>query len=246
MNGILFGVDLKATKAFYQELKVVGLLHIVVLSGMNITMPSSVVGASTQHLGKKLSLFTSAVFIVAFVLFVGPQPPVVRAAVMGLLALVAVVYGRRAIALYTLFLSAVIIAIVWPQWISTVSFQLSFGATLGIILFGPKPSKPPDTRFAKFRREVKTELQTTLSAQVFTVPIIFHYFRQVSLISPFANVLVTWMIAPLMIFGFLAAFLGKIHMALGTIPAFISYGLLAYIVSVVNVLARVPFIFVQF
>lgn len=237
LNGIIFGIPLKATPDFNQKVKIVGLLHLVVLSGMNITMLAAIIGSMTKFLNKKVALFVTIICIVLFVLFVGVQAPVLRAAVMGILGLMAVIYGRKSIALYSLFLSVVFFLIFWPQSITTISFQLSFGATLGIILFGSAKTGS---------RAIWAELKPSLAAQLFTVPIIFGYFRQISFIAPLSNLLTAFIIAPLMFFGFLTAILGKIHFYLGFIPAAICYILLNYLVSVVDLLAKTPFAFVQF
>ena len=136
LNGIIFGVNLKTTKEFYQQLKVVGLLHLVVLSGINITLLSSIISSSTKFLSKSLSTLITILLIISFVVFVGPQAPIIRATFMGLLTHVAIITGRKNFTLYALFLSLIFILIFWPEWLKTISLQLSYGATLGIILFG--------------------------------------------------------------------------------------------------------------
>ncbi len=237
LNGIIFGVNLKTTKEFYQQLKIVGLLHLVVLSGINITLLSSMISSSTKFLSKQLSTLITILAIISFVIFVGPKAPIVRAGFMGLLTHVAIITGRKNYTLYALFLSLIFILIFWPDWLKTVSLQLSYGATLGIILFGQ--SQPNNNYVLK-------SLRLTLAAQVFTAPIIFFYFKQVSLISPLANLLVAETIPVLMVFGFLTAILGKISYFLGYIPSLISYGILSYLVWVIETLAKIPYIFLQF
>ncbi len=236
LNGILFGVNLQAGRIFYEQLKIVGLLHLVVLSGINITILGSITGSFAQFFGKRVSILITILTIILFVLFVQPKAPIVRAALMGILTLVAIVYGRKNIALYSLFLSLIYVAVFWPQWLTTVSLQLSYGATLGIILFAQSSSK----------NELWRELKTSLAAQIFTVPIIFVYFRQISLIAPLSNLLVAGLIPPLMIFGFLTAVLGKIHYVLGLIPSYICYGLLTYVIFVIEKLSQLPYIYFNF
>src|SRR3989338_3600844 len=236
LNGIIFGVNLKTTKEFYQQLKIVGLLHLVVLSGINITLLSAMISSSTKFLSKRLSTLITILSIILFVIFVGPQAPIIRAAFMGLLTHVAIVTGKKNYTLYALFLSLIFILIFWPGWLKTVSLQLSYGATLGIVLFGQTQSK----------NFIVKNLRLTLAAQIFTVPIIFLYFKQISLISPLANLLVAETIPPLMVFGFLTAILGKISYFLGYIPSLVSYGILSYLVWIIETLAKIPFMFVQF
>ena len=211
LNGILFGIDLKASHEFYQQLKVVGLLHLVVLSGMNITLLAGFTTVFTGFFSKRISLLITILIIILFILFVGPKAPIVRAGIMG-------------------------IAIFFPKWLTSLSLLLSYGATLGIILFGYTSSK----------NQLWKELKVSFAAQIFTAPLIFIYFRQISLISPVSNLLVAPTITPLMIFGFLTAILGKINYFLGLAPAYICYGILTYLVWIVDKLSQLPFAFFQF
>lgn len=236
LNGIIFGVNLKTTKEFYQQLKMVGLLHLVVLSGINITLLASFVSSSTKFISKQLSTLITILTIILFVIFVGPQAPIIRAAFMGILTHVAIITGRKNYILYALFLSLFFVLIFWPDWLKTVSLQLSYGATLGIIIFGQSQSN----------NYIWKNIKLSLAAQVFTVPIIFFYFKQISLISPLSNLLVAETVPTLMVFGFLTAILGKINFFLGLIPAYICYGLLSYIVWVIRTLSKIPYIFLQF
>lgn len=236
LNGIIFGVNLRTSKELYQQLKIVGLLHLVVLSGANISLLTAMIGTLSGFLHKRASVLVTIVLIILFVVFVGPEPPVVRAAFTGILTLVAIIYGRKNYALYALLLSLIFIAVFWPKWITTISLQLSYGATLGLILFGRK----------RGNNYVINEFITSLSAQVFTVPIIFIYFKQISLISPLANVMVSFTIAPLMVFGFITAIFGAIWYPLGIIPAYFCYGILSYMVWVVKWLSKIPEAFINF
>ncbi len=257
LNGILFGIPLKTSKSFYEQLKMVGLLHIVVLSGMNITFLSAITTNFTSFLGKQISLLLTILIIILFIFFVGVKAPIVRAGFMGILTSVAIITGRKNLALYTLFLSGLFIAIFWPKWLTTVSFQLSYAATLGIILFGGVKNLPwvKKSHLKKDRRKIFLrkllyafwkDFKPSLAAQIFTAPIIFCYFKQVSLIAPLSNVLIAGLIPPLMVFGFLTAILGKINFYLGLFPAWICYLLLSYIVFVVETLAKIPGVFINF
>ncbi|OGK62841.1 hypothetical protein A2334_01355 [Candidatus Roizmanbacteria bacterium RIFOXYB2_FULL_38_10] len=236
LNGILFGIPLRSTKILYQQLQVVGLLHLVVLSGMNITILGAIVGLATNKLPKNLSLFCTIGCIVAFSFFVGPQPPIVRAAVMGTLSTISIIYGKRNTALVSLLCAVLVIAIFKKDWLSGISCQLSVGATFGIILFGK----------GRGGNAVIQDLRTSLAAQIFTAPLIFIFFKQISLISPLSNLAVSFLIPPLMIFGFLTAILGNIHWLLGLPLSYICYGLLSYMIFAIKILSKVPFAFVQF
>jgi competence protein ComEC len=246
LNGILFGIPLRADPLFYSQLQRVGLLHLVVLSGMNITIVGNAAGAFFAFLPKRISLLLSIVSIILFTVFVGPQPPIIRAAIMGSLSLIATFLGKRATAIIGLLTATVLIAIFVPEWIVGISYQLSAGATLGIILFAQKATKQPVTPGSKLLGFIKDELQTTLAASVFTVPLIFVYFRQISFIAPVANLLVSWIVVPLMAMGTLMVTLASISHMLGIIPTLFCYGLLTYMTHVISLLSRIPFAFIQF
>lgn len=246
LNGILFGTPVKTSKLLYQELKMVGLLHIVVLSGMNITIIAATIASLTASFGKRVSILITILMVIFFILFVGFQAPVIRAGIMGILTLVAILYGRKNLALYALLISALLNAIFWPKLFMTISFQLSYGATLGIIFFARYKKIKSDKLLGRITNWVWKELKPTLAAQVFTVPIIFIYFKQISIIAPLSNLLISFVIPPLMIFGFLAAILGKVNFFLGLLPAYISYILINYIVSVIHLLSKFPFAYFQF
>jgi competence protein ComEC len=245
LNGILFGTPIKGNYEFYQDLKAVGLVHIVVLSGMNITFLGAILAKMTSSLSKHVSILLSIFSIIIFVLFVGPQAPIVRAAIMGCLTFVSILLGKKSIALYSLITSGILIALFIPQWISTISFQLSFAATLGIILLGGTRDTMIPTKNT-IVRYVRENLRITLAAQIFTTPIISFYFHQISYISPVSNILVAWMIEPLMIFGFVTSILGVIWEPLGRVFSYICYGLLVYFVTVVEFLAHIPYSYMQF
>ena len=236
LNGIIFGVDLNTTKGFYDQLRAVGLLHLVVLSGINITILSTLVGSYTIKFGKFMSSLITVLSIILFIIFVGPKAPIVRAGIMGILTYVAISFGRRNLSLYSLLISLVIIIVVYPKWLNTLSLKLSYAATLGIILFGQTTS----------RNMLIKDLRVSLAAQFFTAPIIFLYFKQISIISPVTNLLVSPFIPPLMIFGFITAFLGKINYLLGLIPSYLCYGILTYIVWVIELLSKPSFVFFDF
>ncbi len=246
LNGIIFGLKPKTSSDFYFKLKAVGLLHIVVLSGMNLTLLSGVISSALKNLGRKIASLITILGIIIFINFVGPQAPIVRAGFMAILTHVAIIYGEQRNSLLLLLFSGILSLIFKPAWIKSLSFQLSYLATLGILLFGkPTPSRKKDF-FDEIKNVFKNEFKTSIAAQIFTAPLIFLKFHQISLVSPFTNVLVAPTIAPLMILGLLAAVLGKINFYLGLPFAWLCFGILRYILFVIDLFSKVPFGFLRF
>jgi len=246
LNGILFGINLKTSRVFYDQLKTVGLLHLVVLSGINITLLAAVIGQITNFLGKRVSILITILIVVLFIIFVGPKAPIIRAGFMGIFTLVSLLFGKKSYALWGLFLSLIFVLIFWPDWIKTVSLQLSYAACLGLALYGNVYEKKANDLKGRLFCWLWKEIKPSLAAQVFTAPIIFIYFKEVSLIGLVSNLLVSFTIAPLMIFGFITVVLGKTNYLLGLIPAYICYGLLSYIVFIIGILAKIPWALINF
>lgn len=246
VNGILFGVSLKTTKIFFLQLKKVGLLHIVVLSGMNIAILATIISSLTNSFSRKIAALITILITIIFIMFVRPQAPIVRAGIMGLLTAVSLTYGRRKHGLYFLLIAAVLMGFFWPRWLKTISFQLSFGATLGIMLFAQVKNQSAEPWFNQLKGYIRENLRTSLAAQIFTAPLIFFYFKEVSLMAPFANLLVSFLIGPLMVMGLLTAVLGKIHLYLGLLPSYFVYGMTNYMVFSVETLSTIPFGYFKF
>lgn len=246
LNGIIFGLPLRSKTDFYQQLKMVGLLHLVVLSGMNITLMGAIVITFTRNFGRLLSILITILLIILFVMFVQPQAPVVRASFTGIITFVSFIFKRKSVGLYSLFLSFLFISLFWPHWIKTLSLQLSYGASVGLLIFGALDENGGKKGIHRLISYICAELRTSLAAQVFTVPLIFFHFRQISIIAPVTNVFVSFLVAPLMIFGFLTAILGKISWYLAILPATVCFGLLTYMVWVIKTLAKLPYIFLDF
>lgn len=232
LSGILFGTKAALSKDFIDALTKTGTLHIIALSGMNISIVGSLCAATLgAFLTKRVTSVFTILCIIGFVLFVGPSPSVIRAAIMGTMTLLATVFGRRQWGIYSLMCTAGVMLLVHPGWIGEVSFQLSFLATLGIMLFAGNNTG----------NVIRDSFRITMAAQVFTIPLILLTFRRISLISPLTNVLIGWIIPPLTAVGLVVCVLGWIWLPLGYILGWVSWVLLEYLILVVQWTATVPF-----
>lgn len=231
LSGILFGTKASLSKDLIDALTRTGTLHIIALSGMNISIIADLsVTTFLRLVSRRVASLLTVLIIIGFVWFVGPSASVVRAAIMGSLTLFAVLVGRPNWSILSFVLTVSIMLLVKPSWISDLSFQLSALATLGIILFGKKQ-----------KNFIQDALQTTLSAQVFTIPLILFTFRRISLVSPLTNVLIGWVIAPVTAIGMALAVLGWIWLPLGYVFGWVSWVLLEYLILMVQWTATLPF-----
>ena len=241
LNGIIFGYKAQLSPALYQSLVDTGTLHIIALSGMNITILASLTANATLFLGRRLSSLVTIGLIVLFVMLVGMSPTVVRAAIMGSMSLLAIYFGRQYQALLALVLTSLIMLLFDFDLLKSISFQLSFLATLGLILANKKGKRyEKNSSFQKLIYIIKENFRLTLAAQLFTLPVILYYFHRVSLISPIANLLIEWSIQPIMVLGLTASVLGYIWLPAGFIPAWLAWVSLTYLIAVIRALAGIP------
>lgn len=136
LAGILLGVDNGLPKDLQQAFKDTGTSHIIAISGFNIAIIAELFLAFFgRAFGKRRGAFFAAIGIIFYTLLVGADAAVVRAAVMGVTALFARHFGRRQDGIITLFVVAMLMALFNPYYLQDVGFQLSFAATLGLILY---------------------------------------------------------------------------------------------------------------
>ena len=125
LNGILFGTKATLSKELYNALIRTGTLHIVALSGMNITIIALIMRSILlPFVSRRIASALTILGIILFVWFVGASPSVVRAAIMGSISLLAIVLGRQAWSLLSWVLALGIMLVIKPSWIGDISFQL--------------------------------------------------------------------------------------------------------------------------
>ncbi len=238
--GLLVGARKGIPEDLMDKFNITGLTHIIAISGYNITIIIVFVMAVLKGLPRRISFVAAVTAIILFTLFVGASPAVTRASIMGILGLLALNSGRQNNIHLAVLWSAGFMVLWNPKilwW--DVGFQLSFAAVLGLIyvapLFDKYAKKLPDTM------GVREAIQMTLSAQVMALPIIIYNFERLSLIAPLANLLVIFAIPPAMLFGFSAVLASFLFEGLSLILGYITWGILSYIIKVIELMAVVPY-----
>ncbi len=233
--GILIGSKKTLPKKIVENFNKTGISHIVAVSGFNITIIISALASLAYIFGRKASFYMASLTIIAFVIITGASASVVRAGTMGFLLLLALSIGRQYSIAPAIFLSGLVMLLHNPKilfW--DIGFQLSFVATLGIIYFTPLLNELTKNWPKIFG--IKTLVLTTLSAIITTLPFILFNFGMLSLSAPAVNLLVLPFVPIVMLFGFLS-----ILPFVGPGFAFITSGLLIYIIEVVNFFANLPY-----
>lgn len=214
MAGLLTGSRKGIPEDILETFNTTGLTHIIAISGYNITIVIAVIASALFFVQPQYRLIPSVVAIVAFTIFVGASAAVIRAAIMGILGLLALHMGRTANVRLTILWTAFCMTVGNPKvlWYDA-GFQLSFLAVLGLTetapLLDPLFKKIPNT--LAFRES----LQLTTAAQLTAVPLIVVLFGRVSLVAPLTNAFIAPAIPLAMLFGVLSIFFGSIFAYLG-------------------------------
>ncbi len=251
LAGILLGVDTGLTTAIQNAFKNTGTAHIIAISGFNISIIAAIfVSMFSRVLGQRNGAILAVIAITFYTLLVGADAAVVRAAIMGGLSLLARQVGRRNLGLNTLALVALIMAIINPLVIWDVGFQLSFFATLGLILYAEPLANLAQKLMTAFRLPPSTIAQIlppisdfvllTLAAQIATIPIMAYHFKRISLVSLIANPFVLPPQPAVMVIGGLAVLISLAYFPLGQLTAWIAWPFVEYTIRAVEFFDRVP------
>lgn len=238
--GITFGDRSNFSKSFKDIMSASGTTHLVALSGYNIAILVLAVSyVFGSFLSKRKTFYFSAIIIFFFVMMVGAEASVVRAAIMGFLALLAKEIGRIYDMRNAITLTAAAMVAIDPViLVSSAGFQLSFVSLLGIVYLSSIIKK-----LIRFETEGfigwKEITATTLGAQIAVLPIINQFFGSFSVTALFANILILAFVPLTMFLGFALVALNSISFYLGFFAAKLAGVLLFYEVSVMKVFAAV-------
>lgn len=212
------------------------LIHVVVLSGYNISIISVAVLKALSFLPQALGLFLGGGAMVLFALMTGAGAATVRALIMALIALLARYLDRPSIAMRSLALAVAGMAAWNPlELFSDPSFTLSVLATFGLIAFSPAVERR--LGFVPERLGLRSIAASTIAVQIFVLPALLYYTGILSFLALPANLLALPVVSAAMGFGFLAGMLGFLHAALGIFPGLVADLLLRWMMLVANTAA---------
>ncbi|HEY4521623.1 MAG TPA: ComEC/Rec2 family competence protein [Candidatus Paceibacterota bacterium] len=226
-NGMLLGNEGVLEENIKTAFQKSGTIHILVLSGYNIT----VIGMAMANL---LGFIPAVVSIILFVLMTGAEAPAVRAAIMGIIGLIVVSAGRLKTAMLALFWSAFFM-IMWNPAVLRFDrgFQLSFLATLGLIVLSRFFTKK--FKFLPKFLSIRESAASTFSAQIFVLPLLLSWGNYVSFLSPVANILIVGAVPYVMAFSFFGGLAAFLFVPLGQAVASVSHILISYQIYVAKI-----------
>lgn len=250
LAGILLGIESGISDSTRDAFNVTGTTHIIAISGANMIVVSAIFLAIFKRLmDEKKASILAIMGLAIYAVFTGGDPAVLRAAVMMILVLLAPLVGRESSGLVSLAFAAIVLTLIDTDVIWSLSFQLSFLASLGLILF-VRPSaemtakwlirKVTSERLRKIYGSILEIILVTVSAQLWVQPLLLLKTGQFSLISLPANLLIAPLQGPVMILGLIGVILSFVIFPLGQVISWGANLFLSLSVLIIRLLAEIP------
>ncbi|WP_413172960.1 ComEC/Rec2 family competence protein [Anabaena azotica] len=198
----------------------VGLAHALAASGFQTSLILGVILQLTKRAKKTTQIILGALGLITFLLLAGFQAAVLRAVIMGFAALVGLALERKVQQLGSLLLAATLLLLFNPLWIWDLGFQLSFLATLGLIV----TATPITQRLDWIPSAIASLISVPLAATIWTLPLLLHIFSVVAVYSVPLNIITTPLISVVSIGGMISGLVSLIVPDLGsTLASFLYY-----------------------
>ncbi|MDR0399117.1 MAG: ComEC family competence protein [Endomicrobium sp.] len=248
LKSLILGDKSSLTQGVKNDFANSGIMHILVVSGLHVCFISFIVLFILKAVGlslKKASLLSIPI-IFFYALMTGANPPALRAAIMLSCIFIALALDREPLIFNSLALSALFILIFEPQQIFTASFQMSYGATIGIVCFYKDV-------YGIFRN-VKSYLlcffcgvlSVTLAVQIVLIPICMYYFGKVSIISFITNIIIVPLTGVILCLGISFYALSFILKHLAVLVSIILSIILNFVLSITNIMANIKYAVINF
>ncbi len=231
------------------DFKLSGIRHIIAVSGLHVSILMTVVYLCCGR-NRYLSGLIGIPLLILFAAVVGFTPSVVRACIMQILILVALFFNQEYDPPTSLAFAALVMLVVNPLTIISVSFQLSCGCLVGIFLFyeringyivGKMRIPKGKTWKGKILRGISASVAISLSTMITTTPLCAIYFGSVSIVSVLTNLLTLWTISFLFCGIGATCFLGMFWIAGAKVAAMIVSLPARFVLWVAKLLAGLPF-----
>ena len=246
--GILIGDTSYIDEKTEDDFKNSSLAHMLAVSGQHIAYIIIAISFALKvsKLGKTAGKIVSICILILFMLITGLTASVFRAGIMGILTILASLFYRKSDIYTNLGLSMLIILFSNPFTIYDVGLWLSYGGTLGIVLFQKIFNElivinVKNSTLQKILEFIKEMLVITISAQIIIIPIMALNFKQISIIFWLSNILASPIIAISIISGFILIIISIIFFPLSKILVIPIKFLINLLILIAEKTANIPF-----
>lgn len=238
-EGVLLGIKSALGDDIEEDFRRTGIIHIVVLSGYNVMLVVSFVSLCLSRMAPLPRMMLGIVSIISFALLVGLSATVVRASIMGLLVMVAQTFRKRYDVFVALFVAGFVMLFVNPYILMyDIGFQLSFMATLGLIMIVPYFEQALVDHSRVFG--LRDFFLATVATQIAVLPLLLYHIGEISLVSVIVNVLVLPMVGVAMFLTFVTGIFSAVSVTLAMAAGALATLSLGYILEVARVFGSLP------
>lgn len=238
VNGILLGSRSQIPQDLKDDFARTSTSHILAISGYNITMIGLIISwFFLLFMRRPTAFWFSLAGVALFTILTGAQASVIRAAIMGAIVLLARREGRLNDPRNAIVLAGAAMILINPLILRhDVGFQLSFAATFGLIYLAPV-IEGYFQKLPKFFQLRETAIMT-VSAQIFVLPLLLYYFKNLSLVSLPANLIILPTIPFAMALGFTVGLAGLIAPFLGQFVGYFAWLLTSLELGIIRLFAK--------
>ncbi len=250
LEGMIIGDTSYLSDEIEEDFRKSGISHLLAVSGANVAYVLILCKFLFEKLfGRNVSHVLTIIFIILFMILSGSCASVVRATIMAIILILAELFSQKANTYASISFSAMLILIYNPFIVYDVGFILSFGGTLGIVLFSDKLSKWMQKKFLNINSEVIKKLiliiidtlSVTLSAQIIVTPITLYYFNTFSFVSVIVNLIVVPITGMVTIMGIALYVLKFICFPIAKLLSYILYSLITFMIETARIFSNIPF-----
>jgi competence protein ComEC len=239
LPGLVEGDTSRLDSRLQDDFRTTGLTHLTAVSGTNVAvvLAAALVVCGWLRVGLRLRAPVAGLVLVAFVILARPSPSVLRAAVMGVIGLVALATGSRKQALPALCAAVLVLVLLAPELAAQAGFALSTLATAGLLLIAPVWRARLARRLPGWLADA---LAVPAAAQLACTPVVVGISGSLGLLAVPANLLAVPAVAPATVLGVVAALLAPASLPLAQAVAWLAYLPTRWLTAVAHAGARQP------
>ncbi|TSC87386.1 MAG: competence protein ComEC [Microgenomates group bacterium Gr01-1014_16] len=232
--GIVVGGSGEMSREGRDNFRRTGVSHIVAASGYNVSVVGGVILVMAVGLiGRRWGMWFVIFGVFMYMFLAGMSAAVVRAGVMGILAMIGLMAGRKGDGYWLLVVSSWGMIMINPAYIEDIGFQLSVAATAGVLYSTPQATNP-NSQIPKILNSLLQNFKTTMAAILMTMPLILHHFGNLSVAAPMVNLLVVPVVPMIMGIVGVASLVGFLVPVGGMFISWLAWPILKYMTIIVN------------
>ncbi|MBI2008469.1 ComEC/Rec2 family competence protein [Candidatus Amesbacteria bacterium] len=246
-GGIVVGGSGEMSQEGRDNFRRTGVAHILAASGYNVSVVAGVILTTMSMVtGRKWAMWFVILGVCLYMFLAGMSAAVVRAGIMGTLAVLGLMLGRKGDGYWLLVISSWGMVMINPGYVGDIGFQLSVAATAGVLwaspqdlTLNPSPNISQARGFAvgegnRFLKSIGEDFKITMAAIGMTTPLILHHFGNLSVAAPVVNLLVVPVVPVVMGVAGVASVAGLAVPVLGQVVSWMAWPVLKYMTEVVN------------